>query len=105
MQRRYCTEPRNIRCHPVKERPAEGGHEVTEEADREQEPECSISDTHGTALEHIKFLLRGLLTSSIAYRYLCQEWGLTFPGRDCIERVYGQPNVASQSVRSRCAKR
>lgn len=37
---------------------------------------------------HLHTATRTLIVS-IAYRYVCQEWGITFFGRNCLEGVYG----------------
>lgn len=39
-----------------------------------------------------------LLTVEIAYRYLRQEWRITFFGRDCFAGVYGQPGVTTEGI-------
>ena len=33
--------------------------------------------------------IHGMLTQSIAHRYLCQEWRISLSGRDRLKRVHG----------------
>lgn len=78
---RYRLEPRNQRYHSQQDSATKRGHAQPETTNRQQEPEC--------AARHIE-----------PDGYLCQEWRITFHGRDCEQRVHRQLDEPPQGIRS-----